>query len=158
MNFRRELKDTDAGFIKEILESTGFFYDYEIDIALELVEENLAKGEEKSGYIFYIAETYKIPVGFACFGKTPCTASSFDLYWIAVHQEQKGQGIGKLLLNTVENEIAKLGGKNIWVETSSRPLYEPTRMFYLKTGYKMVSELQDFYGENDNKNIFQKKI
>lgn len=158
MNLRRELKTSDAGFIREILESTGFFYDYEIDIALELVEENLLKGEEKSGYIFLIAETYKIPVGFACFGKTPCTAASFDLYWIAVHQEQKGQGIGKLMLTRVEEEIAKQGGKNIWVETSSRPLYEPTRLFYEKNGYSMVSELPDFYGENDHKNIFVKKL
>lgn len=158
MIFRHELNDSDAGYISEILKSTGFFYDYEIEIALELVEENLTKGEEKSGYIFIVAEKDEVPVGFACFGKTPCTADSFDLYWIAVHQNQKGQGIGKLLLNLVEKEIAVLGGKNIWVETSSRPLYEPTRMFYLKTGYKMVSELPDFYGENDHKNIFVKKV
>lgn len=158
MIFRRELKDSDSGYIGKILESTGFFYDYEIEIALELVEENLKKGEEKSGYIFIIAEYDEVPVGFACFGKTPCTADSFDLYWIAVLQNQKGQGIGKALLNLVEGEIAKMGGKNIWVETSSRPLYEPTRMFYINTGYKMVSELPDFYGKDDHKNIFLKKV
>ncbi len=158
MIFRRELKDSDTGYIDKILESTGFFYDYEIEIALELVEENLKKGEEKSGYIFIIAESDELPVGFACFGKTPCTADSFDLYWIAVHQNQKGQGIGKSLLELTEEEIAKLGGKNIWVETSSRPLYEPTRMFYIHTGYKMVSELPDFYGKDDHKNIFLKKV
>ena len=158
MIFRRELKQSDKDSVRGILESTGFFYDYEIDIAIELVEENLAKGEDKSGYIFIMAEIDETPVAFACFGKTPCTADSFDLYWIAVHQNQKGKGVGKSLLNLVEKEIAILGGKNIWVETSSRPLYEPTRMFYLKTGYKLISELPDFYGENDHKNIFLKKV
>jgi len=158
MIFRRELKESDKSFIAEILKSTGFFYDYEIEVAVELAQENLEKGEEKSGYIFIMAETNEKPVGFACFGKTPCTADSFDLYWIAVHQNQKGKGVGKLLLNLMEKEVARLGGKNIWVETSSRPLYEPTRMFYLKTGYQLISELPDFYGENDNKNIFLKKV
>jgi len=158
MNFRRELKESDNDSVSRILESTGFFYDYEIDIALELVQENLEKGEEKSGYIFIMAEMDEKPVAFACFGKTPCTADSFDLYWIAVHQNQKGKGVGKLLLNLIEKEVVNLGGKNIWVETSSRPLYEPTRMFYLKTGYQLISELPDFYGENDHKNIFLKKV
>lgn len=158
MNFRTQLKPTDAKFIGEILQSTGFFYDYEIDIALELVAENLEKGEDKSGYIFIVAEKDDMPCGFACYGKTPCTADSFDLYWIAVHQNQKGAGIGKVLLKMVEEGIAMLGGKSIWVETSSRPLYEPTRMFYLKTGYQLISQLPDFYGENDHKNIFLKKV
>ncbi len=158
MIFRRELKESDKGFIEEILISTGFFYDYEIEVAVELAQENLEKGEEKSGYIFIMAETEDKPVAFACFGKTPCTADSFDLYWIAVHQNQKGKGLGKLLLNLMEKEVSGLGGKNIWVETSSRPLYEPTRMFYLKTGYEIIAELPDFYGENDNKNIFLKKV
>lgn len=158
MIFRRELKESDKGFIEEILISTGFFYDYEIEVAVELAQENLEKGEEKSGYIFIMAETEEKPVAFACFGKTPCTADSFDLYWIAVHQNQKGKGLGKLLLNLMEKEVSGLGGKNIWVETSSRPLYEPTRMFYLKTGYEIIAELPDFYGENDNKNIFLKKV
>lgn len=158
MIFRRDLKESDKGFIEEILKSTGFFYDYEIEVAIELAQENLEKGEEKSGYIFIMAEIEGNPVAFACFGKTPCTADSFDLYWIAVHQNQKGKGHGKLLLNLMEKEVAGLGGKNIWVETSSRPLYEPTRMFYIKTGYKIIAELPDFYGENDNKNIFLKKV
>lgn len=158
MIFRRDLKESDKGFIEEILKSTGFFYDYEIEVAIELAQENLEKGEEKSGYIFIMAEIEENPVAFACFGKTPCTADSFDLYWIAVHQNQKGKGHGKLLLNLMEKEVAGLGGKNIWVETSSRPLYEPTRMFYIKTGYKIIAELPDFYGENDNKNIFLKKV
>lgn len=158
MNFRRILKESDAGQIKEILESTGFFHDYEIEIALELVQENLSKGEEKSGYIFNITEVYKIPVGFTCFGKTPCTANSYDLYWIAVHENHKGMGIGKQLLQQAEIEISKRGGKNIWVETSSRELYEPTRQFYLKNGYAKVSELPGFYAENDHKFTFLKKV
>ncbi|MBU1340648.1 MAG: GNAT family N-acetyltransferase [Proteobacteria bacterium] len=158
MEFRKKLKQSDSAFVREILASSHFFYDYELDVAEELVQENLIKGQEKSGYIFIIAEKSKIPVGFVCYGKTPCTADSFDLYWIGVHQNQKGNGIGKTLMHLLEEDIADLGGKNIWIETSSRPLYEPTRMFYLKTGYEMIAQLPNFYGKNDDKLIFLKIV
>jgi len=158
MNYRRTLKPTDIDSVRKILQSSSFFYDYEIDVAQELVEENLAKGEEKSGYIFIIAEMDEIPIGFACYGKTPCTADSFDLYWIAVHQNQKNAGIGKDLMHLIETDIADTGGRNIWIETSSRPLYEPTRMFYIKTGYILIAQLPHFYGKDDHKHIFLKNL
>ena len=145
MKFRRTLQKIDLSTIRDILESTGFFYDYEVDIAIELAEENLAKGEETSGYIFIMAEIAGDPVGFACYGKTPCAADSFDLYWIAVHQNQKGKGIGKALMKLTEENIARMSGRNIWIETSSRPLYEPTRQFYLNLGCKIVAELPNFW-------------
>ena len=158
MNFRKTVKESDLNSIKEILESTGFFYDYEVDIAIELAEENMTRGEDASGYIFIVVEDAGNPVAFACYGKTPCTADSFDLYWIAVHQNQKGKGIGKQLMKMAEENIAQLSGKNIWIETSSRPLYEPTRQFYLNLGCKIVAELPNFYGENDHKVVFLKTV
>ncbi|MCF8368306.1 MAG: GNAT family N-acetyltransferase [Bacteroidales bacterium] len=158
MQFRSRLKKTDQDFIKEILDSSGFFYDYEIEIAIELLQENLAKGAEKSGYFFTIAEIDHIPVGYTCYGKTPGTIDSFDLYWIAVHQEYRGKGIGNRLMDLAVNDIAKRQGQNIWIETSSRELYKPTHLFYIKYGCEKIAELPDFYGPGDHKIIFRKKI
>lgn len=157
MHFRNKLKESDVAFIKDILQSTGFFYDSEIEIAEELALENLAKGADKSGYIFTIAENENQPVGFTCYGPIPGTADSFDLYWIAVHQSQRGGGLGRKLMEMAVEDIAAMNGKNIWIETSSRAIYEPTRKFYLKTGCEIIAELPDFYGENDNKVIYLKK-
>ncbi|WP_299524564.1 GNAT family N-acetyltransferase [uncultured Lutibacter sp.] len=158
MNFRNQLIESDIKAVKEILNSTGFFYDFEVDVAVELAEENLEKGEEKSGYFFTIAEVEGKAIAFSCYGKTPCTAASFDLYWIAVHQNHKGKGIGKKLLKMLEIHVAKLNGKNIWIETAGRPLYSPTRKFYEKYGCDLVAELPEFYGENDSKVIYLLKV
>jgi len=157
MNYRSKLKKSDVQAIIEIVESTGFFSDSEIEIAEELAQENLAKGSEKSGYIFNLAEKDDAPVAFSCYGKTPGTEYSFDLYWIAVHQSQRGNGIGKSLMEMAVEDITQLSGKNIWIETSSRSIYEPTRLFYLKCGCEIIAELPHFYGENDNKIVFLKK-
>jgi len=157
MKYRSQLRESDVQAIIEIVKSTGFFSDSEIDIAEELARENLAKGPEKSGYIFNLADKEDTPVAYSCYGKTPGTEDSFDLYWIAVHQSERGKGIGKILMEMAVEDIARLSGKNIWIETSSRPIYEPTRHFYLKCGCEIMAQLPHFYGKNDNKIILLKK-
>jgi ribosomal protein S18 acetylase RimI-like enzyme len=154
MKYRTSLKKSDIPSMKEILVSSGFFYDTEVEIALELALENLHKGAEKSGYNFILAEELERPLGFACFGPVPGTQSSYDLYWIAVHKSERGKGIGTILMNKTRETIKKQGGQNIWIETSSRPLYAPTRQFYRNYGCEQVAEINEFYGEKDNKIIF----
>ena len=158
MNFRTVLQASDIKAIAHILNSTGFFYDHEVEVAVSLAEENLEQGDDLSGYLFIMAEENEQVIGYSCFGKTPSTEASYDLYWLGVNEENKGKGIGKILLSMTEKMIAELGGKNIWIETAGRPLYEPTRMFYLKTGCELVAELPEFYGKGDDKVIFLKKV
>ena len=43
----------------EIVQSTGFFYDHEIEIAVELVTERLTHGES-TGYYFVFAEVQRV--------------------------------------------------------------------------------------------------
>jgi len=158
MNFRNILKQSDVSAVEEILRSSGFFYNSEIEIACELAQKNLDEGAEKSGYIFNIAEIDDQATGFTCYGAVPGTAASFDLYWIAVHQSQRARGIGKILMNMALEDITRKGGKNIWIETSSRAIYESTRQFYLKYGCEKIAELPGFYGPNDDKVIFLIKV
>ena len=155
MNFRNQLKPSDILHIKDIVISTGFFYDSEVDIALELAQENLEKGEEISEYIFNIAEENNIPIAYSCYGKIPGTENSFDLYWIVVHNSYRGKGIGKIIMDMLVKDIKKRSGTSIWIETSSRSLYEPTHQFYISYGCELVAELPEFYGKNDHKLIFK---
>ena len=154
---RETVRDTDPAAVREITESSGFFYKEEIDTAVELVEERLARGE-KSGYYFLFAEADGKTVGYSCYGPIACTAESFDLYWIAVHADQRGTGLGTRLLLKSEEKIHEMGGKRIYVETSSRALYEPTRGFYLARSYREEARLADFYGPADAKVIYVKTV
>ncbi|MFO7658969.1 MAG: GNAT family N-acetyltransferase [Bacteroidales bacterium] len=158
IQYRYSLKATDKEKIKDLLFSTGFFHKYEIDVAVEIAETTLEKGEEVAGYHFIIAEKNDKMLGFACFGKTPCTESSFDLYWIAVHKSDMNKGIGGILLEKSEQSVKNMNGTHFWIETSSRSIYLPTRRFYEKKGYIVEAELKDFYARDDNKLIFRKVI
>ena len=147
----------DSSAIREIVSSTLFFNAEEIEVAVELVEERLKLGEA-SGYYFIFADIDGKTIAYSCYGPIPGTVSSFDLYWIAVHADYRGTGLGSLLLEASEAAIKEMGGQRIYVETSSRAQYEPTRGFYLSRHYQLEATLVDFYAPGDSKLIFVKVI
>ncbi len=157
LRYRTEVRPGDRQAVRAILESTGFFYPEEIGVAVELVEERLQRGEA-SGYLFEFAEVGGEVAGYTCYGPIACTRASFDLYWIGVRQEHRGAGLGRRLLSRAEGQIRRLGGQRVYVETSSRPQYEPTRRFYLACGYRLEAQLEDFYAPGDGKTIFLKVL
>lgn len=151
--FRKGVTYSDLPHLRSILESSGFFYDFEVDVALELAEEYLEKGE-KCGYFFIIAEQDGIPVGYTCYGEIPCTIGSYDLYWIAVHQKTRGKGLGKKLMAQTSQDILIKGGRRIYIETSSTEKYLPTQKFYDNCGCTLVARIPDFYDVGDDKMMY----
>jgi GNAT superfamily N-acetyltransferase len=157
MVWREEPRSSDANTVKDIIASSGFFSKEEIEVAVELVEERLHKGLS-SGYYFIFAEMDEQVIGYSCFGPIPCTTESYDIYWIAVREGLRGSGLGREILERVEPRIRSMGGKRIYVETSSRAQYEPTRSFYMRCGYKEAATLEHFYSLGDHKVIFLKVL
>jgi GNAT superfamily N-acetyltransferase len=157
VTFRTSVTEKDLEAVRRISESTGFFYPEEVDTAVELVEDRLAKGP-RCGYHFIFAEQDGQTVGYASYGPIACTKESFDLYWLVVSGEFRGKGLGTQLLEQSEQAIAALGGTRVYIETSARPLYVPTRAFYLVRGYTQIAELEDFYAPGDAKAMYLKVL
>jgi GNAT superfamily N-acetyltransferase len=157
IHWRTEARTGDIEAVRDIVASSGFFNAEEVDIAMELVQERLGHGAA-SGYHFIFAETDGKVAGYACYGPIAGTHSSFDLYWVAVHQSGRRGGLGREIMARAEQAIAQAGGTRIYVETSSRSQYEPTRNFYLRLGYRQDAVLADFYGPGDSKVIYVKEV
>jgi len=165
IQLRRNPCTVDIENIRRIVESTGFFYPYEINVAVELVEDFLHRGS-KSGYnfIFYDAsaetsgEKSPVTAGYVCYGPIECTSGSFDLYWIAVEQKFQRRGIGAVLLREAEKDIAVLNGRKIIIETSSQEKYAGTRRFYENAGYFLEGAIRDFYTSGDDKLIYTRTL
>ena len=155
--FRTTPHQDDTISIYDIVASTGKFMPYEVSVAVELVEDAIAKGA-KSDYQFIFADGPHGAVGYTCFGRIPCTLSSFDLYWIAVHHDCQGRGLGRDLLHRTEIAAAAQGATKLYVETSGRPDYEPTRRFYLGNGYAPEAVFKDFYAPGDDKVVYGKTL
>jgi len=156
-HIRFEPLPSDPGAVRRIAASTGFFREDEVEVAVDLVREALEKGAS-CGYHFLFAESDGQVTGFACLGPVPLTIGSYDLYWIVVEEGRRGQGIGKQLLQEAEQQARLLGGRKLYIETSSTARYRPTRAFYLASGYAEEACLRDFYLPGDDKLIYSKSL
>ena len=152
------IKPAERKSIEEILRSTEFFYEHEIQTALEIADETITKGSEKSGYYWMKVIDKDGLVAFANYGKNAFSTHSWDLYWIAVHQNSRNKKLGSVLLKAIEDDVRNMDGKILWIETSGRPLYASTEGFYKRNGYELQACLRDFYGPGDPKQIYSKVL
>lgn len=163
--------------VARILDATGVFRREEIDVALELFDETFPRDTRPptgvataaaprndapptdSSYAFLGAFTPEDElVGYACYGPTPETDRTWDLYWIAVDPTVQGTGGGTRLLTEVERRLEGLNARMLVAETSSRPEYAPTRAFYQRRGYAEAARIREFYAPGDDRVIFTKRF
>ncbi len=142
--------------ILDILKRTDYFTEPEVEIADELLNSYFDKSAE-SGYWTYTAETDRV-VGYVCYGPTPLTVGTYDIYWIAVSPEEQGKKIGTELLTFAERDIAGHRGRLITVYTSSQEKYGSTRSFYLRRGYSEGCRIKDYYRPGDDLVVYVKQI
>ncbi len=153
----RVTRAEDRAAILGFIEATGFFQPNEVAVAGGVLDAALSAGHG-GHYQSFTATVNGRPVGWVCYGPTPCTAGTFDIYWIAVAPERQRHGIGRMLIAFVEHLITEQGGRLSVVETAGKDIYGPTRAFYVRCGYEPVARLRDFYDEGDDKIVLVKRL
>jgi ribosomal protein S18 acetylase RimI-like enzyme len=143
--------------IQQLLRATGVFRESEVDVALEVIDSYFILPEGDYTALGAFTPGSEL-LGYVCYGPTPCTTGTWDLYWIAVAPEAQGSGVGSQLLQEVERRLALKDARLVIIETSSQPLYAATRAFYERRGYQVVARVPDFYTEGDDRLIFAKRI
>ena len=142
------------GRVRAILDATEAFRDEEIAIALELFDDPVSYEFVGS---FVRGEEGEL-AGYACYGATPGTDRTYDLYWLAVHPAHQGEGHGTLLLEEVERRLRQREARLLVVETSSKDEYAATRRFYEQRGYAEAARVSDFYTPGDHRVVLTKRI
>lgn len=147
----------DAAEILRIAAGEPLFSREEAATVEELLRDYLDRPDH-NGYFFLTAESDGTILGFACFGPTPLTHGTFDLYWICVRRDVQRKGAGKALMQHVEDEVRRSEGRLLVLDTSGRPDYEPTRAFYESIGYTRAATLPDYYAVGDDLVLYLKRL
>jgi ribosomal protein S18 acetylase RimI-like enzyme len=132
------------------------FSQEEVQCAVELVD--LALTPNHPDYTILVADRDGTLVGYVCYGPTPMTEGTFDLYWIASDPTVRGQGVGASLIAGMEGDMRRRGARVIRVETSATEAYGPTRGFYASMKYTEEARFRDFYKVGDDLIVLAKRL
>jgi ribosomal protein S18 acetylase RimI-like enzyme len=153
----RSLRRDDRSAIERILRQTKVFTGTEVQCALELIDIYLNVAGQKDYIISCAVNANDQPIGYVCYGPTPLTDQTYDLYWIAVDPEWHRRGVGDLLIEHVEQMLLP-SGRLLLIETSSLAKNEAARRFYLRHHYHEVARVPDFYTDGDDRIIYAKRL
>ena len=155
MRFHSDVSTAQRAAVEKMLEGTPAFNASEVAVALELFDAALSGSDD---YRFVLAEDAQGLAGYVCFGPTPMTVGTFDLYWLVTHPARQRQGIARGLVAAMERSLTFAGARLIRVETSSQEGYGAARDFYLAAAYDETAVFDDFYRPGDDLVVFTKRL
>lgn len=135
--------------------SDATFKASEVTVAVELIDAALAGSAD---YLLLVALRDDAIVGYICFGPTPMTDATWDLYWVVVGSAHRGLGAARTLVAGMEAEVKARGGRQVRVETSETEGYGAARALYARLGYPEASVLPHFYGDGDALITYYKQL
>jgi ribosomal protein S18 acetylase RimI-like enzyme len=151
----RPMQAADLPELVSITAETGYFRSDEVAVAEEVLT---AAAAGSADYQVYVAASADRSVGYVCFGPTPLTNGTWDMYWLAVGPAYQRRGIGRRLMLLAEEQIRRQKGRLIVLETTSQELYESTRRFHRSLGYREQCRIPDFYDVGDDQVVFTKLV
>ncbi|HTE51666.1 MAG TPA: GNAT family N-acetyltransferase [Kofleriaceae bacterium] len=153
----RVLRPDDRPYLVEALRSGRTFTEEEVGVALELIDNALDNGQHD--YAVRVADLDGRPAaGYICFGRTPMTSATYDLYWLVTHAQARGRGVASALVRSMEEELRRVRGQSVRVETSLKESYGAARSLYEKLGYPMLAQFPDFYRPGDDLLVYYKRL
>ena len=153
----RDIAASDREALRAALDAS--FRPDEVAVALELIDEAIAKSDDY--WIRVASGVDECPdgiAGYICYGPTPMTAGTYDLYWIVTHPNGRGRGVARALIAEMERDLRQRGATAIRVETSETEGYGAARRLYDRLEYPQAAHLADFYGPGDGLVIYYKRL
>lgn len=140
----RKATNKDIQVIREIANKTWFVTYTEIlgfeqtDFMFELIYNEKALAEQiNTNQVFILQYLDEIPVAFASYSEKDGGNKVYKLNKIYLNPDFQGEGLGRKMLEEVENQIKELGGKILDLNVNR---YNKARFFYEKLGFEVILE------------------
>jgi GNAT superfamily N-acetyltransferase len=142
---------------EQLAKDTGAFK----DIELEMLKETLQAWKSRPGDPFTLLDLRdgRILAGFAILARAPDTDFTFDVRAICIERAYIGTGVGKRLIEMVEEEAMRdTSSAIVRFETSRRKEDAIGRGVYTESGYLAIGHIADFYEAGDDYFIYAKHL
>lgn len=154
----RTTVSADAPGILRLSAAEPLFSREDRQVVQELLEDYFVDDDDPAEYTFLSARLDGRLVGFACYGPTPLTRGTYDLYWICVDRGLRRKGVGRALVQAVIRRLRRVGARLLKLDTSGRKDFAETRAFYERAGFLPSARVPGFYGRGDDLVIYYRPI
>lgn len=127
------------------IEQTTIYSPWSLDMFLKEIER------QNPGLIVFKVETRLI--GYLCFWKVMDEAHLLN---VSLHADFRGKGLGKFIMNYLENTCAQIGLSKILLEVAQTN--HPAIKLYKKCGFVKVGLRKKFYQETGDDAILMEKF
>ncbi|MEM1216006.1 MAG: GNAT family N-acetyltransferase [Bacteroidota bacterium] len=149
----RPVQVDDLTSLKEILHTIELFPAALLD---DMIADYLHNPATEALWFTALANNELVALGYCA--PEQLTAGTYNLYAIGVRADQQGRGVGKQMMNYLEDVLRRAGHRLLIVETSNDEAQVPAVAFYQSLGYTHEATLRDFWSEGEDKIIFWKKL
>ncbi len=142
---------------EQLAKDTGAFKDIELD----MLKETLQAWKVKPGDPFTLLDLRdgRILAGFAILARAPDTDFTFDVRAICIERAYIGTGVGRRLIEMVEEEaMSDTSSAIVRFETSRRKEDAIGRGVFTESGYLAIGHIADFYEAGDDYFIYAKHL
>ena len=149
----REVRKQDVEALKQVLDSSELFPSNLLDDMISDYFNNPSSQD-----IWFTKIDSNTPVSIAYCAPEKFTEGTYNLFAIGVRKDYQGKGIGREMMNYIEDLLKKQGHRILIVETSGKSEFELTRDFYHKCNYTKEATIREFWNKGDDKVVFWKKL
>lgn len=152
----RRAQESDRSGVLDVARASGLFPPPELAQIGQLFDDFLG-GADAAG-VWLVDHWADRVIAVAYCAPERMTNGTWNMFLLAVHPEQQGQGRGKALVRCVERELRDRGARLLLIETSGVPEFAGQRSFYAGLGYQLEAVIRGFYDVDDDKVVYRKLL
>lgn len=151
----RPLSAEDRDDVRDLALINKMFAPDEMSGLDEMLDGYLAGALQDHHWV--VAESAGAVTGAGYYAPEPFGDRVWNLYFLAVHPQVHGRGVGSAIVDHLVDHLRSLGdavARVLLVETSSTAAYAQARGFYTARGFVEEARIRQYYGPEDDKVVF----
>lgn len=148
--------DADFSALSVLVKDVGLFDPSELDDVVGMLR-SYCKGKSPGEYWAVYEDKGEI-VGTGYYVPERMTVGCWNVLFLGVHPTRRGQGIGRAIMQWIEEKLRSKKQRVLLVETQGDESFARQRRFYQSCGFVKEATIREYYDEGFDKVVFWKRL